>query len=490
MAIKVEKAVPGIGTVTSNTLENTLDIDQVILSRSDTNLEGTLSLKEGTTLSYGTNNCSWIFRPADSSNYKDLEGTVCITVKDTISPTAEYQIGADGWKKFINQMTFGKFCKEYQTVAIRYEDNESGIETKQYYIADAAIKDLENLADVSWKDYTEPIRLDAQGTYFVYIKASDKAGNTIIQNSEGVVIYEESSVVTANAERTYKDGKDLEIQLNLNENTFAELTDANGKVIGEENYIVSEKSAGNGEDVTKSNTILTLKASYLDTLSPGEYNYYISANPQGITTDAVKLEYTFTVKINAGELTERPEPVNPEPSDPEPITPADPTEPKPDTPENPSGEKYPAKGTKMKDAFGNSYKVLCADGKTFTVAFLKPKKGTKGTVKIPGSITADQVTYKVTEIAANAFKNQKKIRKVVIPSGVNRIGKKAFCGCRNLKNITIKTTKLTKKNVGSKAFSGIHAKAVIKVPKKKLSAYKKILKARGVTKKEKVRASK
>ena len=63
-------------------------------------------------------------------------------------------------------------------------------------------------------------------------------------------------------------------------------------------------------------------------------------------------------------------------------------------------------------------------------------------------------------------------------------------GCKNLKNITIKTMKLTKKNVGSKAFSGIHAKAVIKVPKKKQSAYKKILKARGVTKKEKVQAIK
>ena len=65
-----------------------------------------------------------------------------------------------------------------------------------------------------------------------------------------------------------------------------------------------------------------------------------------------------------------------------------------------------------------------------------------------------------------------------------------FYGCKNLKNITIKTTKLTKKRVGSKAFSGIHAKAVIKVPKKKLSAYRKMLKARGAAKKENVQAIK
>ena len=178
-----------------------------------------------------------------------------------------------------------------------------------------------------------------------------------------------------------------------------------------------------------------------------------------------------------------------------PETPQKPSDPgtKPGTSEpiqKPSKPEYLKKGTKFIGPDKNQYKVTCADGKTFTVAYLKPKKGVKGTVKIPDSITVNHVIYKVTEIAANAFKNQKKIRKVVIPSGVSKIGKKAFYGCKNLKNITIKTTKLTKKRVGSKAFSGIHAKAVIKVPKKKLSAYRKMLKARGAAKKENVQAIK
>ena len=178
-----------------------------------------------------------------------------------------------------------------------------------------------------------------------------------------------------------------------------------------------------------------------------------------------------------------------------PETPQKPSDPgtKPGTSEpiqKPSKPEYLKKGTKFIGSDKNQYKVTCADGKTFTVAYLKPKKGVKGTVNIPDSITVNHVTYKVTEIAANAFKKNKKIRKMVIPSGIEKIGKQAFYGCKNLKNITVKTTKLTKKRVGSKAFSGIHAKAVIKVPKKKQSAYKKILKARGVTKKEKVQAIK
>ena len=196
-----------------------------------------------------------------------------------------------------------------------------------------------------------------------------------------------------------------------------------------------------------------------------------------------EIPLTKAVTIETQETTETPE---------TPQKPSDPGE-KPGTSEpiqKPSKPEYLKKGTKFIGSDKNQYKVTRADGKTFTVAYLKPKKGVKGTVKIPDSVTVNHVTYKVTEIAANAFKNQKKIRKVLIPSGVSRIGKKAFCGCKKLKNITIKTTKLTKKRVGSKAFSGIHAKAVIKVPKKKLSAYRKMLKARGAAKKENVQAIK
>lgn len=70
---------------------------------------------------------------------------------------------------------------------------------------------------------------------------------------------------------------------------------------------------------------------------------------------------------------------------------------------------------------------------------------------------------------------------------VTGIAQKAFNKCKNLKKITIKTTKLTKKSVGKQAFKGIHKKATIKVPKAKQKAYKKILKARGAGKKVKIK---
>ena len=93
----------------------------------------------------------------------------------------------------------------------------------------------------------------------------------------------------------------------------------------------------------------------------------------------------------------------------------------------------------------------------------------------------------VTTINAMAFYKCTKLTKITIPAKVETIGKQAFYGCKNLKNITIKTTKLTNKKIGSKAFKGIHAKATIKVPKKKLADYKKILKKKGIGAKAKIK---
>lgn len=85
----------------------------------------------------------------------------------------------------------------------------------------------------------------------------------------------------------------------------------------------------------------------------------------------------------------------------------------------------------------------------------------------------------VLAIGDKAFKKCTSLTKLTIPKSVSKIGKQAFCGDKQLKNITIKSTKYTVKTFGKQAFKDIHKKAVIKVPAKKLSAYKRILKGAG-----------
>ena len=142
-----------------------------------------------------------------------------------------------------------------------------------------------------------------------------------------------------------------------------------------------------------------------------------------------------------------------------------------------SGTKIVDKKTKA------AYKVMANN----TVQYTKVTSKKAKTVKVPSTITVNGVKCQVTSIAPKAMKGNKKLTKVVIPASVRTIGAQAFAGCKNLKNITIQTPYLTKKSVGAKAFKGISDKAVIKVPKKQLKAYQKLLKTKGVSKKVKIK---
>lgn len=141
---------------------------------------------------------------------------------------------------------------------------------------------------------------------------------------------------------------------------------------------------------------------------------------------------------------------------------------------------------KTKDAL---YKVTKADATGCTVTLVKPHRKTNSTFTVPATIKSEdgKITFRVTEISKNAFKNHVKLKKVTIGKNVSRVGANAFSGCKKLKNIKITSTQLTKKSVGKHVFKGIDKKAVIKVPKKKLKVYKSIFKGKGQAKSVKIK---
>ena len=162
-----------------------------------------------------------------------------------------------------------------------------------------------------------------------------------------------------------------------------------------------------------------------------------------------------------------------------------------------------------------------------------PKSQNIKTAKIPATITVEGETYKVTAIKASAFKGLKKLAtvsigknvktigksafngcaklktvsgmagvtkigasafqgckalaKITLPAKVKTIGAKAFYKCAKLKSVVIQTTKLTEKTVGANAFKGVYRKATVKVPAKKLKAYKTLLVKKGLPKTAKVK---
>lgn len=142
---------------------------------------------------------------------------------------------------------------------------------------------------------------------------------------------------------------------------------------------------------------------------------------------------------------------------------------KPNETEKPKETEKPAdNGVKIGQTYKvgkNTYKVA-RTGVTLTKAAAKRKVTVPATVKIKGK------TYKVTAISKQAFKGAKaKLTQVTIGKNVRVIEQKAFYGCKKLKKITIKSKVLNK--VGKNAIGRIYSKAVIKVPKSKVNAYKK-----------------
>ncbi len=109
-----------------------------------------------------------------------------------------------------------------------------------------------------------------------------------------------------------------------------------------------------------------------------------------------------------------------------------------------------------------------------TVFYAQSAKGAKGSLKILDNIKVCGKTYKVYGISSEAFKGNKKITSVTIGKNVVKIGKKSFYKCSRLKNVKIYSKSLN--YVGSKAFYGNAKKLKVKVPKSRLSKYKKMIK--------------
>jgi len=108
----------------------------------------------------------------------------------------------------------------------------------------------------------------------------------------------------------------------------------------------------------------------------------------------------------------------------------------------------------IKDYF--KYKVISKskNGKSGEVAIVSLLKKNVKKVVIPKNIKKDGISFKITRIESNSFKNGKKLKKIII-----------------------KTKDL--KNIGNKTFSSLKKKCKAVVPKGKKKAYKKMLKNSG-----------
>ena len=127
------------------------------------------------------------------------------------------------------------------------------------------------------------------------------------------------------------------------------------------------------------------------------------------------------------------------------------------------------------------YKISNADtsGKGTVVFTGAADKAARKALTIPTTVKIGGKSFRVTAIGTSAMSGAKKLTTVKIGANIMTVGAKAFCGCSKLSNVTIFSTKLTTAKTGANAFKGIRSNCRFKVPASRVSAYKKLLRAKG-----------
>ena len=116
-------------------------------------------------------------------------GNMTITAqwKDTEKPTGEIKIGENSWKTFLNNITFGLFFKDTQTVTITATDNSGEPVTVEYFLSNKALTETE-LGGKTFTAYAAPFGINPDNEYIIYVRLTDTAGNVSYICSEGIVL--------------------------------------------------------------------------------------------------------------------------------------------------------------------------------------------------------------------------------------------------------------------------------------------------------------
>ena len=121
--------------------------------------------------------------------------TVTAQWKDSEKPTGEIKISENSWKVFLNNITFGLFFKDTQTVTITAADNSGEMVTVEYLLSDKELTKAE-LDGMTFTASTAPFCIDPDNEYIIYVRVTDKAGNMDYICSDGIVLDGTSPVIT------------------------------------------------------------------------------------------------------------------------------------------------------------------------------------------------------------------------------------------------------------------------------------------------------
>ena len=184
--------------------------------------------------------------------------TITAQWKDSEKPTGEIKIAENGWKSFLNTITFGLFFKDTQTVTVTATDNSGETVTIEYLLSEKALTESE-LAGMTFTAYSAPFSINPDNEYVIYAKLTDTSGNVAYINTNGIVLDATVPVITGIENgKTYCEAQTLTVDEKhvdtVTVNGTEVTLDKNGSFVlssadGEQRIIVTDK-AGNTAEMT------------------------------------------------------------------------------------------------------------------------------------------------------------------------------------------------------------------------------------------------
>lgn len=217
------------------------------LSASDETADGTFSF-------YVRNNTTGAISNPVSESYRI----------DKAAPWGEIKIGSNGWRQFLNTITFGHFFKDIQTVSIHSGDALSGVGKVEYASSDKALSLAQVQALTGWREGSSVNVTPEDGKQFIYYaRITDRAGNVTYLSTDGA-------------------------EYDLTAPAIAGLTDGGTYCIRAE-FTANDK---NLKEVKLGTSVLTPDGNGVYTLSAGKHTV--------TATDEAGNTATVTVTVNAG----------------------------------------------------------------------------------------------------------------------------------------------------------------------------------------------
>ncbi|MCL2084859.1 MAG: InlB B-repeat-containing protein, partial [Oscillospiraceae bacterium] len=200
---------------------------------------------------------------------------------DTTPPTGEIKIRTNPFTSFLNTITFGLFFKNTANVSITATDDSGEPVTIQYALATEAFADSAAAEAAAWTAYPPAgFSMNPGDKYIVYAKLTDTSGNTVIINTQGAVVFEDSE---PSVSKDYERGSaDLPVSVAMNGNTVKGIT-RGGQTLTE------------GVHYTTDADEIIFSKTYLDTLTDGDEVFTVTYYPQGVTAEPIPVADTDAI---------------------------------------------------------------------------------------------------------------------------------------------------------------------------------------------------